>query len=270
MEKKLKTIYICFPEGKNKVLTMSYDDGRKEDRRLVEIFNKYGIKGTFHLNSGIDWDNGLIPLTDYTKLYKGHEIACHTYTHPNIERMPTEQVVAQVYEDRKTLETVTGYPVRGMSYPFGVYNEDIKNILKSLGIKYSRIVGDSENFSIPKDYYEWKPTCHHSHKLMELGEEFAAISYPFSMSMMYVWGHSYEFTSEEKWKVMEDFCKFISKRDDIWYATNIQIVDYIESAGRLQYAADSSFVYNPSIQAVWLSVEDKMVEIPGGCQVQLY
>ena len=41
-----------FPEGRTKALTMSYDDGRTHDRRLIEIFNKYGIKGTFHLNSG--------------------------------------------------------------------------------------------------------------------------------------------------------------------------------------------------------------------------
>ena len=45
-ERKLPTIYTCFPGGKHKVLTMSYDDGKLEDRRLVSIFNKYGIKGT--------------------------------------------------------------------------------------------------------------------------------------------------------------------------------------------------------------------------------
>ena len=49
---KLKNIYTCFPGGKHKVLTMSYDDGRDSDVRLVGIFNQYGIKGTFHLNSG--------------------------------------------------------------------------------------------------------------------------------------------------------------------------------------------------------------------------
>ena len=55
MENKrpFKTIYTCFPQGKHKVLTMSYDDGKIFDRKLIEIFNKYGIKGTFHLNTGI-------------------------------------------------------------------------------------------------------------------------------------------------------------------------------------------------------------------------
>ena len=48
-----KVIYTCFPGGKHKVLTMSYDDGRLEDRRLVELFNRYGIRGTFNLNGGL-------------------------------------------------------------------------------------------------------------------------------------------------------------------------------------------------------------------------
>ncbi|MBQ3472016.1 MAG: polysaccharide deacetylase family protein, partial [Clostridia bacterium] len=99
MENKrpLKTIYTCFPGGKHKVLTMSYDDGREFDRRLISIFNKYGIKGTFHLNSGLmDVDETRIQLDEVKELYKGHEVSCHTLTHPTIERCPLSQVVQQV------------------------------------------------------------------------------------------------------------------------------------------------------------------------------
>ena len=46
-------VYTCFPGGKAKALTMSYDDGKVQDRRLIDIFNKYGIKGTFNLNYGL-------------------------------------------------------------------------------------------------------------------------------------------------------------------------------------------------------------------------
>ena len=49
----MNTIYKCFPLGKHKVLTMSYDDGKAADIRLTEIFRRYGIKGTFHLNAGL-------------------------------------------------------------------------------------------------------------------------------------------------------------------------------------------------------------------------
>ena len=56
MKTNIKKIYTCFPGGKHKVLTMSYDDGKHEDRRLVALFNQYGIKGTFNVNSGLEGD----------------------------------------------------------------------------------------------------------------------------------------------------------------------------------------------------------------------
>ena len=79
-------IYKCFPGGCHKVLTMSYDDGKPEDVRLVEIFRKNGIKGTFHLNAGLygDPEKGRLPLEQIRDLYEVMEIACHTYTHPTI------------------------------------------------------------------------------------------------------------------------------------------------------------------------------------------
>ena len=132
-ERPLKTIYTCFPHGKHKVLTMSYDDGKIADRRLVALFNKYGIKGTFHLNSGLtDFDSERVQPEEMRELYKGHEISCHTSTHPTIERCPLPLVVQQIIEDRKALEDIAGYPVRGMSYPNGSYSGDIINLLPAL------------------------------------------------------------------------------------------------------------------------------------------
>lgn len=64
MEQSLRVIYTCFPEGKHKVLTMSYDDGRLEDRRLLEIMNAYGIRGTFNLNGGLRGEDR-IPVEEY-------------------------------------------------------------------------------------------------------------------------------------------------------------------------------------------------------------
>ena len=44
--------------GKNKAVTFSYDDGIEQDKRLVDIFNTYGLKCTFNLNSGIMNEKG--------------------------------------------------------------------------------------------------------------------------------------------------------------------------------------------------------------------
>lgn len=263
MNKNLPVIYTCFPEGQHKVLTMSYDDGRIEDRRLVELFNQYRIKGSFHVNSAIEAEDR-VPLSEYKTLYAGHEISCHTAKHPTIERCPIEHVVQQIIEDRRVLETVAGYPVRGLSYPNGSLSDEIVRMLPSVGIRYARTVISTGEFGMPKDYLRWNATCHHNNHLMEYAEKFAALFKTQYLYMMYVWGHSYEFTMKDNWKVMEDFCKYIGKRDDIWYATNIQIVDYMEAASRLQFAVSGEFVFNPSYQTVWIEVDKKIVELKGG------
>ena len=261
-EKNLHVIYTCFPEGKHKVLTMSYDDGRVEDRRLVEIFNKYGIKGTFHINGGLDMDR--IPTSEWKELYKGHEVSCHTYLHPTIQRCPIEQVMQQVIEDRRVLENAVGYPVRGMSYPNGSLSDEIVKYLPAVGIKYSRTVVSTGNFGMPTDYLRWNATCHHNRNLMDRAKEFAELFKTQYLYMMYVWGHSYEFSQQNNWELMEEFCEFMSGRDDIWYATNIEIVDYMEAADRLQFTIDGENVYNPSVIDVWLEVDKKIVKAESG------
>ena len=112
-------VYTCFPEGKAKALTMSYDDGKLEDIRLLEIFNKYGIKGTFNLNYGemqkdqVNLPHPRIPQNKIKELYAGHEIATHTMTHPTIARCPLVGVASEIIEDRKGLEALTGSIIRG-------------------------------------------------------------------------------------------------------------------------------------------------------------
>ncbi len=267
----MNKVYTCFPGGKHKVLTMSYDDGKQEDRRLLAIFRQYGIKGTFHLNFGLMDQPERINKEEIKELYQGHEVSAHTFTHPTISRCPSSMIIEQIYEDRKGLESLVEYPVRGLSYPNGSYDKRIKDLLPGLGIKYSRIVGNSDDFNLPTDFYEWKATCHHNHNLLKLGEEFISLTKKQYLYMMYVWGHSYEFTNHNNWEVIEEFCKLVSHRDDIWYATNIEIVDYLEAAERLQFTAKGNLAFNPSAASIWLSVNDAAaVEVKADETVKLW
>ncbi|MCT2536037.1 polysaccharide deacetylase family protein [Aquibacillus koreensis] len=265
----MSQIMMTFPGGKHKVLTMSYDDGTDHDKKLVEIFNATNIKGTFHLNSGLLGANGKISKEEVERLYKGHEVSTHTVTHPTIERSPRERIVEEFVEDRKSLEQLVGYPVRGTSYPNGSFNSYVKEILPHLGIEYARTVHSTGNFWLPDDFLAWNPTCHHNQDLMEKAEQFVSLNKKQYLNLFYVWGHSFEFERDQNWQVIEDFCAYVGNRDDILYATNIEIVDYINAFRHLKFAADSQFVYNPSAQSVWLSVDEKIVEVKGGQQVDL-
>jgi peptidoglycan/xylan/chitin deacetylase (PgdA/CDA1 family) len=273
----MRLIYKCFPKGKFKVLTMSYDDGREPDKKLISLFNKHGIKGSFHLNSGLLKDApptpndiyGLrIPKEEIKEFYKGHEISCHTTTHPTIARSPIGHVVKEIIEDREKLEEIAQYTVRGLSYPNGSYSDEIKAILPSLGIEYGRVVEVSGSFDIPRDFLEWKATCRHADPdLLKYADDFAVLSKKQYMYMFYVWGHSYEFPRDNNWGVMEKFCEKLGNRDDIWYATNIEIVDYLKACDNLQFSMNGEFVYNPNFKSVWVSVNGVIYAIPGGKQV---
>ena len=287
-------VYVTFPGGKAKALTMSYDDGKIQDERLVSIFNQYGIKGTFNLNYGLMDENDpgkkpgskMVPRLSKDKvkeLYKGHEIATHTMSHFTIARVPMATLAKDILDDRVGLESLTGTIVRGHAYPNGSYNEEIKQLFRQLGIAYARvvepapahlnggIVGSMLSFNLPEDLMEWKPTCHHNDpKLMEMAEMFANYKKPQYLKLMSVWGHSYEFDNDNNWEVIEEFCKYMGGREDIWYATNIEIVDYMAASKNLQFSANAEAVYNPNAMSIWLELDGgKKVEIPGGAYVDL-
>ncbi len=260
----MKRIYICFPEGKNKVFTLSYDDGKNADKRLVEIFNKYKIKATFHLNSGLLGKIDRVHEDEVEELYKGHEVAVHTFNHPTISRVPKEELVLQIFEDRKILEKIVGYPVRGMSYPNGSYTEEIVKLLPHLGIEYSRVVGGHETYNIPENFLKWQSTCHHNQNALKHVKEFLSLSKTQYLYMFYIWGHSYEFDNDNNWDLIEEICERMSFKDDIWYATNIEIVDYLNATKNLKFNVERTQVINMSNIDIWLDIDGIKKKISSG------
>ena len=259
-----------FPGGRHKALTLSYDDGSIHDRRLVEIFNSGGVRGTFHLNSGMFGPPGKVGAEEVAALYAGHEVSVHTVNHPTLATLPPDLIAAEIRDDRRNLESLVGYPVRGMSYPNGSFDDRILRMLPSLGIEYARTVIPSNVFDLPADFLAWTPTCHHKDDLMERAEKFVEPSRWNPLELFYVWGHSYEFDRLKNWDLMEKFCKKVGGRSDlVWYATNIEIVDYINAVRRLRFSVACDLVYNPSGQSVWITVDDKPREIAAGQTVRL-
>lgn len=259
---------FVYPNGLRKALTFSYDDGQIFDRRLAELFRQHGMKATFHLNSATlsrDSSNTtFVGVEELEQVYEGHEVACHGLQHRTPTTLSDQQLVQEILEDRKELEKLTGKFVQGMSYAFGNYDRDVIRIARSLGIKYSRTVKSTNNFFPPEDFMEWHPTCHHSGNLLELGERFLNVSEWMELPLMYVWGHSYEFGLSDDWSVIEQFCEKMEGKKDIWYATNMEIYEYIAAIRNLELSADGMSMYNPSAVSVWVLASGMNIEIPSG------
>ena len=279
LEKSSIPVEMLFPQGKSKALILSFDDGNVADRHLVKLMNEYGLVGTFHLNSNKLGTKDYLTKEEVKNLYKGHEVSSHTTNHPSLTSLSKIDVIYEVLEDRKELERLMGYPVRGMSYPFGNTNDFVIEAISGLGIEYARTVGDTYNLSIPADFLKWQPTIHLFGKTnyipndtandrRELGQ-FYQLTTDFlkanSLALFYVWGHSWEYEGPgNKWAEVEKFFKMVSKNPDIYYTTQIGLVDYINAFKNLKFSVDKTLVTNLSSINVFIKMKGKAFNIEAG------
>jgi len=268
--------FMRFPGGKGKTVTLSYDDGVIQDIRLAQILNKYGMKGTFNLCSG------LIPATEnghkmtaeqirHHILDSGHEIAVHGKAHKPAGCYLPVEIIEDTLSCRLELESMFKTIVRGMAYACSgitkMHNGNdygtIRQYMQSLGIVYGRTLqGDNNSFMLPEDWLAWMPTAHHDNpNVLRWAKEFVSLDmeafradnrYP---RMFYLWGHSYEFDHNNNWDHLEELCQILGGKEDTWYATNIEIYDYVQAYNSLVYSADCSRIHNPTNRDIWLEVQ---------------
>lgn len=287
-DENMRSVFMRYPGGKAKAVTFSYDDGVPQDKRLAALFDRFGLKGTFNYNC--EFIRGVIFTKEEIQEYfltKGHEIAVHGANHRANGNMRPIEGIRDVLDCRLELEEKCDCIIRGMAYPdsgitlmgnLGTY-EAIKQYLTELDIAYSRTLGgDNDGFMLPDDFHAWMPTAHHNNpKIMEYIDKFLKLdvfSSDISHSrkncrLFYLWGHSYEFDRDDNWEHMETICEKLSGKSDTWYATNIEIYDYVKAYQSLHYSASGTLVYNPSVQEVWFDVDGKSYCVKPGEMIRI-
>ncbi|RRK00994.1 polysaccharide deacetylase [Opitutaceae bacterium TAV4] len=284
---KPSRVEICaFPGGERIAVTTSFDDGQTFDRRIVAAFNQWGLKGTFNVNSGKLQRTGkpaveqagrgvrtYLDASELAELFRGHEVAVHTVTHPWLERLDPLQIAQEVLEDRRALEELVGYPVRGMAYPFGTYNERVIEVLRGLGMVYSRTTQNSDKCFPPAEPLAWPATAH-QYNVDAAGDDVPARftkwhANPRANGVFYVWGHAYEFDDRDDWAGVERIYKPLSGKPDVWYCTNIELFDYEAARQRLVLSANRNLAHNPSALTVTLNVDGRLVDVPPGQTIRL-
>ena len=274
--------FLRFPGGRDKAVTLSYDDGNRNDIKFSDIITKYGLKCTFNLN-GEACHGGRGINTEEIKEYilkRGHEVAVHGAMHIAEGSARPIDGIRDVLNCRLELEEKFGMIIRGMAYPdsgiryytnFSDY-PTVREYLKNLDIAYSRTLGgDNSNFRLPEDWYCWMPTAHHDNpEIMEYIDKFLEIdlskSYIASRwpKLFYMWGHSSEFEGKNNWSHLEDICKKLAGHDEMWYATNIEIYNYVEAYKALVFSADGKIIYNPTLYKIWFDIDGTLYSIDPG------
>ena len=258
-----------YPNGKIKAFNLTYDDGVLQDIRFAALLNKYHLKGTFNLNSRLmenefEWThkNGSVvkrlPKEKVVSLYKGHEIASHTLTHPYMENLSEEEIMYEPQTDKANLEKLFDREIKGFAVPFSYYSELIEKCVKRCGFEYARITEESRSFTPQKDYYRWKATVFHTDSsLKELAREF--INSQEELALFQIVGHSYDLDVENMWTDIEELFKTISSQNNILPMTTIEIIEYLKAMDKAEIT--DKYIKNNSDISLWFSVDSATVEV---------
>ena len=229
----------CYPGGKKKAFNITYDDGVLQDVRFVEMLNRYGLKGTFNLNSQLmrqefSWThpNGMevkrLSLQAAQGLYDGHEIASHTCTHPYMQTLTDERLWHEMKADKDALEQAFGREVAGFAVPFDYYDERIAACARDCGFAYARMSTVSGSFAPCRDWFHWKTGVYHVEpNLTNFVSDFLHTQQ--ELAVCQIVGHSYDLDAENLWGTMELICAAVSGCEDVWFCTNLELVEFLKN-----------------------------------------
>ena len=256
-----------YPGGKKKAFNVTFDDGVVQDIRFVGLLNKYGLKGTFNLNYELtrqefEWihESGLVvkrlPEWMVVDLYRGHEIASHSLTHPSLDNMPEDAIMYELGHDKWCLSQLFDCEIVGFGVPFDYYDEHIADCAKRLGFEYVRTSEETYSYVPPKDPYFWAAGTYH------LIPGFCDIEEGFfdtdeELALCQIVGHSYDLDVMDLWDDYEElFCR-ISADPDVVPMTNIDLVRYLKA---MDSVAISDFgIENHSDLDLWFEIDGEAI-----------
>ena len=267
-----------YPGGKHRAVNFSFDDGVVQDIRFVELLNKYGLKGTFNLNYGLmiqhfTWQHecGMtvkrLDENAVCGIYRGHEIASHSYSHPYFDNSPEEEILKELGADRFFLERLTGTEVEGYATPFYHYSDLMEDCVKKCGFRYARISEKTDDCSIPANFYCWKGSKFLWDEDLETFVR-GFLETDRELALCQIVGHSYDLDVMDLWESMERICHGLASSGDVWAATHGQLVRYLQNMEMLSITGHE--IKNESCAALWLELDGTVRKLEPGETIEIY
>lgn len=246
-------VKLLFPGGKPRAVALSFDDGLESDKRFIQILKKYDMKATFHVPVSCQ-----IPTNEIGTVYAGHEVAVHQGNGEG----PAEPFAKEIVWARDELSELTGQQVGGLAYQGGAFTEESAAALEKAGIVYARTIATERWFCLQTNRFLMLNTSCHESQANQLAKTF--LEFPGKPALMSVWGHTFEFKSEADWQRIEDFCKMVGKRDDMWYASLLDVVVYTKAALRLEVDTNKRTIHNPTKTQIFIEGYGKVIPLDPG------
>lgn len=233
------------------LFTTSWDDGPALDLRTAELLDQYGCKGTFYVCPRKQHGNTVLSKKEIQELRLHHDIGAHTLRHPKLTEVSRIEAKAEIVDSKAWIEDCTQTSCTMFCYPYGMYNEEIIQLVQEAGYAGARTTeklqfGVEDPFRMPttlqispfpkrKVWSRWwhpldphgplrvqrkqlkklgvRPTCKTTWLQHAISLFDLALSppNPNPNPIFHLWGHSHEIERYGMWKDLEAFLAHVQK-----------------------------------------------------------
>lgn len=137
----------------NTVVSLTFDDGDKDNFSMREDLAKNDLHATFYIVSSFIGTSGYMSESELRALYAdGNEIGGHTLSHAALNDMHGQELRYQICQDRSNLQAL-GFDVVSFAYPGGQIKDESKQTVKDCGYSNARTVVDGPETIPPADAF---------------------------------------------------------------------------------------------------------------------
>ena len=232
--------------------TSSWDDGSVYDLRLAELLLKYGQKATFYVPLFNVEKREVISANQIIDLSREFEIGAHTINHKYLTTISNAEAEYEIKQSKKELESIINTPVFGFCFPGGKYRPIHLQYVYEAGFKYARTINmfkfrnDSKIMNTTLHAYNHSRYTYFKHLikrgyfneiiqnsitiltnnkwdklLYDILDKHIKDDLPQKVTIVHIWGHSWELEENNMWKQLEMFLEEMTK-NQILSKTNFE------------------------------------------------
>lgn len=245
------------------IFTTSWDDGYANDLRIAQLLELHNTTGTFYVSPVKQHEQTMLTAGQIKELDKRHEVGAHTINHPHLAEIDILEASKEIRESKLWIEQITGRPCTVFSYPYGSYNNTVRDAVAEAGFLGARTVEqlyfNAENLfelhtslhllppwqfrytrfwsllnsSFPlrikwRRFNELHISLLKRRKWQQLAQALFTHALETEKPFFHLWGHAYELDLYDLWQELDEFLAFV-KHHSLEHLTNGQLVQAISS-----------------------------------------
>ncbi|PEJ60208.1 hypothetical protein CN692_02640 [Bacillus sp. AFS002410] len=139
-------VYKGNPEKPMVAFTINVAWGNEYIPRMLEVLKKHNAKATFFLEGRWVKNN---PTVAQLITAADQEVGNHSYTHPDMARLGSQQIRNEIVETNSVILATTDHKVEWFAPPSGSYRDEVVKIASSLGLKTIMWTADTIDWQKP-------------------------------------------------------------------------------------------------------------------------